>query len=153
MNCKSVESRICAYIDGELTKTEVMAVRNHLRDCAACASEEKEMRLIRLMVRDLNVPEPSDELANRILNRVFQEDEVPVSSASWWKRLRFSFSLVAVGATAAIVVFAFQHTRSSSSSNVSAQNVELEIARDRMMMRDNDVTGGAPIYSASYVSR
>jgi len=76
MNCAEIRTRLPAYVDGELTVSEIADVESHClecRQCAALASAEREFRqLLRRQPRD---PAPS-ELRAGILRRVRREAAV-----------------------------------------------------------------------------
>ena len=76
MNCAEIRTKLAAYVDGELTVSEIADVESHClecRQCVALASAEREFRqLLRRQPRD---PAPS-ELRAGILRRVRREAAV-----------------------------------------------------------------------------
>ena len=46
MDCKTLHERLSAYLDDELPQAEVVAVEQHLRDCARCSAELAELRAL-----------------------------------------------------------------------------------------------------------
>ena len=52
MNCRDVETRLGAYLDGELDSAERTAVAAHLKGCRACATALDSLRAVRLAVRN-----------------------------------------------------------------------------------------------------
>ncbi len=77
MNCPEIRARLHAYVDGELTVSDIAEVDGHClecRQCAALVSAEREFRqLLRRQPRDTA---PS-ELRASILRRIRREAAVP----------------------------------------------------------------------------
>ena len=82
MNCSEIRARIQAYVDGELTVSDIADVDGHClecRQCAALVSAEREFRqLLRRQPRDAA---PS-ELRARIVRRIRRE--AAVAKARRW---------------------------------------------------------------------
>ncbi len=47
MNCKSVQQALSAYLDQELTGSEMLRIRSHVTRCAACTAEEESLRSLK----------------------------------------------------------------------------------------------------------
>ena len=96
MNCAEIRTRLPAYVDGELTVSEIADVESHClecRHCAALASAERELRqLLRRQPRD---PAPS-ELRAGILRHIRRE--AAVAKGRRW------LPLPAIAVAAAIVM-------------------------------------------------
>ena len=67
MNCKSVQSRLSSYVDGEVFGHESLAIRDHISSCCDCAEEHRCVRNLKALMRSLNVPEPPSDLGERII--------------------------------------------------------------------------------------
>src|SRR5262249_22518883 len=82
MNCSDIRARLHAYVDGELTVSDIAEVDGHCmgcQECAALVSAEREFRdLLRRQPRDAA---PS-ELRARILRRV-QREAVFATGRRW----------------------------------------------------------------------
>lgn len=76
MNCQRVDNLMSAYIDGELTGAEMLAIRRHLHDCQDCAEEYESMRVVKQAVGRLRNVAPRQDFAQAILARV-EEIQVP----------------------------------------------------------------------------
>jgi anti-sigma factor (TIGR02949 family) len=76
MTCAEVQARLHAYVDGELTVSDISELDGHCvecRECAACVAAERELRqLLRRQPRDAVPP----ELRARIFHRVRREAAV-----------------------------------------------------------------------------
>ena len=73
MNCSEVRTRLPAYVDGELTVSEITEIEGHClecRQCAALVSAEREFR--QLLRRQPREAAPT-ELRARILRRIGRE--------------------------------------------------------------------------------
>src|SRR5262245_17741501 len=95
MSCAEVRARIHAYVDGELTVSEIAGVDGHCtgcRQCAALGGAEREFR--RLLRRQPREAAPS-ELRARLVRRVRREAAVA-------KGLRW-LSVPALAAAAVVV--------------------------------------------------
>jgi hypothetical protein len=76
MTCLVVRRRLSAYLDGELEGAELGRVAAHLRECAACATRDRELRRTVDLLADL--PRLSGpDLAGRVLNRLEVEQRGP----------------------------------------------------------------------------
>jgi len=78
-----------AYVDGELTGAEMLAIRRHLSDCAECAEEHASMLLVKQAVARLRTVAPRKDFATAIMGRL---EDVQVTAfqrlANW--ALRFA---------------------------------------------------------------
>ena len=76
MNCRRVMNLMSAYVDGELTGFEMLAIRRHLSECAECGEEHESVRLMKQAVARLRTVAPREEFADAILSRL-DEVEIP----------------------------------------------------------------------------
>lgn len=76
MNCRRVISLMSAYVDGELTGTEMLEIRRHLSSCPECEAEHQSIALTKQMIARLATVAPRQEFAASILSRL-HETEVP----------------------------------------------------------------------------
>jgi len=98
MNCAEVQTRLPAYVDGELTVSEIAEVEGHClecRQCAGLAGVEREFR--RLLRRQPREPAPA-QLRARILRRI-RHDAVVTKGRRW-----LPVSVIAVAAAVLVVV-------------------------------------------------
>jgi len=75
MNCRRVVNLMSAYVDGELTGEEMLAIRRHMSECEECAEEHKLTRMTKLALANLRTAAPRKDLARSI---VMQLDEVQI---------------------------------------------------------------------------
>jgi len=67
VNCRKVCSLLSAYMDGELTGTESLRIREHLSGCPACDAEYQSLLDTKLMICSLGVAEPQPEFEQRLM--------------------------------------------------------------------------------------
>jgi anti-sigma factor RsiW len=112
MNCNFVESRLAAYIDGELDGVDMLRVRSHVSDCRQCAFELDSLREVKSMLGNLPTRKPANDFESRLLNAIQSEESRTVRVARGFTfRLGWSgMAVAAAAAVCAVVVFSFnQH--------------------------------------------
>lgn len=75
MNCHKVQSLVSAYVDGELSGHEMLAIRQHLADCRECTAEYESLLSLKRMYGRLQPKYPRADLATKIcseLDRLYQ---------------------------------------------------------------------------------
>lgn len=77
MNCRRVVNLMSAYVDGELTGEEMLAIRRHLSECPECAEEHETVLITKRAVASLAVVRPREDFAASILAKL---DVVTVST-------------------------------------------------------------------------
>ena len=96
MNCREVEARLGAYLDGELDAAERTAVAAHLKGCAACAASLDRLRAVRTAVRnELATYRAPDTLRMRVRDAVREAaPTVSPSRAPLWNWLAVAAAVV-----------------------------------------------------------
>jgi len=79
VNCRSAQQLISPYLDQQLTGAQMLAMRQHLNHCPACAEEHRQVCEVRRLLRSLSAVAPDMPLELRITQRVSQR------SVSGWK--------------------------------------------------------------------
>jgi len=69
MNCGRVSNQLSAYIDRELTGVEMLHIRRHLDDCAACCAEYDALCRMKMALGRLRSPEPGSEFVRQTVRR------------------------------------------------------------------------------------
>lgn len=72
MHCNEARPLLSAFLDGELTPAQRLAVEAHLAHCPACAACRREIDRAGRLVRELAVPPLSPDLTARIMAQVAQ---------------------------------------------------------------------------------
>lgn len=106
--CRTIRRQLAAFHDGELAVGDQIAVQTHLRHCASCAAEARELTLLSSMVRAGSpaiggTPELLAGLPAGVVSRLKAEREQ--SLTGWSERLFDDLHVfwAAVGATGATV--------------------------------------------------
>ena len=74
MNCRTAQSKLNRYLDGELPVRDRDHVERHLRECPSCRSELERLRVVADAMATL--PEPPEVpagFAERVVNRAAQD--------------------------------------------------------------------------------
>jgi len=77
VNCRGVQLKLSAYLDGELTGMEMLQLRSHLHDCRCCAAEVDEVRRLKSILNSLPEEEPDLEFQARLKDKVFSAQKQP----------------------------------------------------------------------------
>lgn len=70
MDCKAVEEKLSAYLDGQLSAEEMRLVDAHLKTCPACQDELSSLEGTIALLHSLEAVAPPVELKEKILGRV-----------------------------------------------------------------------------------
>ena len=71
MNCKAIQLRLSAYLDGELTGYDMIEIRNHVNSCAACSNCAEELRTTKKLLCGMPEVEPDPEFIQRLNQAIF----------------------------------------------------------------------------------
>ncbi len=93
MNCRNVEQNLSAFLDNELTGSQMLIVRRHIEECRACQTELEGLRALHNHMRGLpniapSVPSHADmmrtirERKPRVREKVHAAGMIAVSSAA-----------------------------------------------------------------------
>lgn len=156
MLCSRVQNLLSAYCDREVMGDEMLWIREHLRDCAACRQEYEALRRIKLLLGALGPSEPGRPFTMAMLDqpvrarrRLFDLSLRPHDLRRWLVRLNTpillnSNHLAVTGAVALIVVAAGIFQSPQPSDAVAAHVPE-------MFVSDlPPVPQGMPVYSPFY---
>jgi predicted anti-sigma-YlaC factor YlaD len=151
MNCKAVQQRLSAYLDRELTGSELLEMRDHLGRCRECRSEEADLRSLKSLLCTLQAPEPSQDLAQRLCHRIQREE---ATASKWsWQRTSLAFTCVAIASmvlTFFVLSLRTQHLKTSP----QGPDVAFDVAQDQAYEAGADPTMGAAIIPvANYVGK
>lgn len=104
MICSEVQARLPAYVDGELTVSEIAEVEGHCLECRQCAGRAGAEREFRHLLRRQPREAAPSELRARILRRIRRE--AVVTKGRRWLPL----SAIAAAAAIIAVVWLPAHT-------------------------------------------
>ena len=142
MNCRYVQARLSAYIDGELAGSEMLAIRSHVGRCRDCEREEGELRAFKRVLGSMPSVMPSEGFEDRLLRAVRTSE----SKAPSWRSLRIAPYVAAL--TASIAIFAVvalrpKQEQPAGPSHAVAQSFEL--SRDQAYVAGADPLGVGPV--------
>jgi hypothetical protein len=88
MNCRDVEPRLSAYLDGELDDRAASALRGHLRLCEACRqlADNHAATVDVLASLASATPEPPPALWDGVLARLGEAEVADARRSTWWLR-------------------------------------------------------------------
>ena len=69
MNCGRVSNQLSAYIDRELTGTEMLQIRSHLSDCDPCRAEHEALCRVKMVLGRLRTVEPPPDSVAQTVRR------------------------------------------------------------------------------------
>ncbi len=141
MNCKNAQLLLSAYLDSELTGSEMHRLRKHLSDCDCCRQEETELRTLKSILTDVPQVTPPDDFEERLCSLVFAQKR---SDDEGWNR---SWPLVSGVAliTAALTLLVMNHLSDSVQTAPKQGNVVAsELRRDQTTL-----AGANPIFDSS----
>ncbi len=82
MNCTECKELLVAYVEGLLDESQKQAVAEHMKDCASCRSQGREMTdLHDRLVRNGKVLAQSN-LENDVMNKIVREQNVRLKAAA-----------------------------------------------------------------------
>lgn len=76
MNCRHVVNLLSAYVDGELTGTEMLEIRRHVSTCSECADEYQAVLFTKRAVSRLGAVAPREDFVLKLMASL---DEVQVT--------------------------------------------------------------------------
>ncbi len=88
MDCREVQERLSAWLDGELPDALGRSLAAHLEVCPQCRAEWQALQRLEDILADLLAPTPPDMTA-RVLARLQRRRAAP-----WWKSLALAASLI-----------------------------------------------------------
>jgi mycothiol system anti-sigma-R factor len=135
MSCKSVQSKLSAYLDGEMSGTEMMNIRAHVNQCRACQSELEGLKSVQMILRGMPAgPEAPAMLPERITQSLATKNRSYV-------RLSLVLAIPAI-----VFAIAF-YRRPVPSAKVQDRDLAMnrQLASDQMIDAGNDSTSGASL--------
>lgn len=156
MDCKRCESMIPAYLQGELSDTEVLELEEYLENCENCRTQLKETQMLLKQLDGLEDKEPSVLSRNELLSKLEEEKAhlraVPLKPA--WNK---SFLRIA----ASVIIFLlglgvgqFDFSGSQGKTELSELRTEVSEMKQLVMMSMlKEVSASERIKAVSYVKQ
>lgn len=137
MTCENLQSRLSAYLDGELSGRDMLAVRSHVHECPECAQVLEIERTMKEALASLPAVEPPADFEARLMNAVF--DSQPKTTRVW----RLGAALVATSAVACAATLVYLRVSHSAPQTVATgDNGRFELQRNEVMAASQDPYGG-----------
>ena len=143
MNCEMLQSRLSAYLDGELSGRDMLAVRSHVHQCPECAKVLEIERLTKEAIAGIPTIEPPADFEERLVAKVMAN---PIRTTRTWQ-IGAAFVMTSVAACA--ITLGYLQT---SKSKVTAPTVAntFEAQKQEAIDASYDPYGGAmPVITAS----
>ncbi|MBS1701034.1 MAG: zf-HC2 domain-containing protein [Armatimonadetes bacterium] len=134
MSCNRVQSKLSAYLDGEMSGVEMLQVRHHVHECSECQAELESLRTVQTLLRDMpTTPEPPTLFVEQVQHKLV--------------RPRLSYVSLALAVTIPIVCWAVFSSKQQSqeASRKRDESIREQIVRDQMMNSGPDTAFGGPI--------
>jgi Putative zinc-finger len=84
MKCRTIEKRLSAYQDGELSVSENEQVASHLAGCHSCREQHVKLQQTWRALGDVTEIRPTPGFYQRLSERIGQEPQKGVFGASLW---------------------------------------------------------------------
>jgi putative zinc finger protein len=113
MTCQEVRENLGAYLQQKLSKDESVAIKQHLGECATCATEMENLRQVDIALEHFPSIEPSPSFDAHLFARL--DDVENKSRQKWfsWGRTmlldRYAWSLVVLILTTAGIWIGIRH--------------------------------------------
>lgn len=104
MECKQASSLMHDYLDGELSRDEAVALKQHMQSCSPCQERFRELEQTEMMlfatIKHTNLSAP-DELVNRIISQIPNQPK----QQAWIKWIKQHPALTAVAMFLLVMLF------------------------------------------------
>ncbi len=147
MNCAEYKELLVAYIEGLLSEAEKRSLQEHLKDCAACRAELKEISDLqgRLVKNGKTIAQSN--LEDSVLERIIREQNVRLKTAEKAgaslriRRILMKSKIAKLAAAAAIIIVAIIGVRYFFESTVTFADVIKPILNARTVVFDFVIGG------------
>jgi hypothetical protein len=130
MDCRQCGENLTAYLDGELSRTDLEQVRNHLGACIACADElrwlQESAAFIQSHVQELN---PRPELWNLVRARISTTASLPMRRHFMLFSWRFAAAALTIFAIFAAGYLQYQQSEKKSLNQYISRYIKEREAR------------------------
>lgn len=134
MSCNTVHKKLSAYLDGEMSGTEMQSIRSHIHNCRTCQTELDSLKSVQMVLRGLPAsPEPSLSLQTTIAQNLVAE-----------KRSYLRLGLLIAVPTIALAVFIY-HRPTSNRVQDRDLVIHRQLAKDQIFDAGTDSTSGASL--------
>ncbi len=134
MSCNTSQSKLSAYVDGEMSGMEMQAIRRHVNHCPDCQGQVNDLKSVQMVLRGLpSTPEAPANLPDRI-----------TASIKTTRRNYLRYAIVMAIPLCAVAVIFYPR-----SAPIRAQDRDLvihrQLAKDQLFDAGTDSTSGASL--------
>ncbi|HLV89378.1 MAG TPA: zf-HC2 domain-containing protein [Candidatus Sulfotelmatobacter sp.] len=128
LKCPQAKRLFSPYLDGAVTGTEMLALQNHLQQCAGCNAHYESLRHTQQLLLSVPRPKLPDDLGLRLRVAISREAAQSRRGAfeGWWTRLENELRTHMVPATAgflsALIIFGIAMVYFVAPSSLQANN-------------------------------
>ncbi len=156
MNCKNIQSRLSAYVDRELDKSEMLEIRTHLHSCEDCQAEEFGYRTLKQFLEGAAPVEPPAGFEDRLIQNVLGGSCRDAAAPS--RKPAYMFAAVAAAAAMIATLLILPATRTpvrmhNEAATTSSNDYALEINRDQLYEASSDPLSGGHLASPAVYGR
>ncbi len=143
MSCKSVQAKLSAYLDGEMSGSEMKLIRGHVNSCKACEHELDSLKSVQMILRGLPAcSEPSAILPSSIMQGLVKTRR---------NYVRLGVFVVVPAIIVATVLFSRPTPSKTQDRNLA---IKSQVASDQIFDAGTDSTSGASlVHYANFESR
>ena len=140
MNCEAAQEIIHAYLDGELDPANILAIEQHLRECAACARLlQGQQSLRKVMAGGSLYFEAPKGLEKRLRSAVRRASKAESPRWSWPRIWTWPRALGPLAATAVVLLIAVPLIVRTSTEDQLSQEIVSAHVRSLMASHLTDV--------------
>lgn len=134
MSCNTVQKKLSAYVDGEMSGTEMQIIRSHVNHCRSCQAELDGLKSVQMVLRGLpSGPEPSPTLPSMITQNLVIE-----------KRNYFRLGLLFAVPIVALAALFYPRPNSQRAQDRDLV-IHRQLAKDQVFDAGTDSTSGASL--------
>lgn len=139
MNCEMLQSRLSAYLDGELSGRDMMAIRSHIHLCPECAGILEIERLTKEALAGVPAVEPPADFEERLVSAVMA---APVRANRTW---RIGMALVMTSVAACAITLGYLRANRTSVAEPTVANSYESQRAEAMMAGWDPFAGGSTV--------
>lgn len=132
MNCRKVQNSISAYIDSELTGTEMLMIRDHINNCVTCNQEYRSLLRLKRSFGRMSSKQCPNDLTNRIYNAIAYEPEKRSRKTIKFPQpnlglttAKFRYAAMGAGVLCMLILLASGSMKTDTHRNTSEYHMEL----------------------------
>lgn len=128
MRCNQVQSKLSAFHDNELGRSESEAVRGHLLQCQSCRDSAADLRMIsRSLAPPAAVPALSVDFTDRVFARIQKDPEISTTTLFLVRTRVMRWVAVAAALVVGVSALYLAAPRSSDGTLNAASEREVEM--------------------------